>query len=75
MNPPNNTENARQNKAAKIIAYVIAGIIALAALITATLYDWTNKEPNESTYRLTSTNVVAEGNANLDSSTVQALQS
>lgn len=31
----------------KIIAFVVAGISGLAALITALFYDWTNKGPDE----------------------------
>lgn len=43
---PNDSEKAR-SEASKIIAMIIAAIIGLAALITAALYDWSNKEPGE----------------------------
>lgn len=50
MNPNDKnelTKEAARDSIIKIIAYIIAAIIGLAALITAFLYDWTNKEPNE----------------------------
>jgi hypothetical protein len=31
----------------KLIAYVLAAIVGLAALITSLLYDWENKEAGE----------------------------
>ena len=41
------TKEAARDSIIKIIAFVIAALIGLAALITALLYDWTNKEPGE----------------------------
>lgn len=35
------------NPITKAILYIAGAIIALAALITAGLYDWSNKEPGE----------------------------